>query len=127
MNLPGSSTGEGGVILAVNRLGRKSSVTLLLAGCRNAAFIIGAFFLPVYQPAAGPAGHADPGPDTLAGVDEQGAVAIIAAPLLAVLSPALHRAHQSPANRRIDLTARTSLFTCSPIPLATRCILVTAG
>jgi len=32
------------VILAVNRLGRKSSVMLLLAGCRSAAFIIGAFF-----------------------------------------------------------------------------------
>lgn len=61
-------------MLAVNRLGRKSSVMLLLAGCRSATFIIGAFFLPVYQSAAGPAGHADPGPDTPAGVDGQGAV-----------------------------------------------------
>ena len=32
------------MILGVNRLGRKSSVMLLLAGCRSAAFIIGAFF-----------------------------------------------------------------------------------
>lgn len=73
--------------LAVQRLGRVTSVALLIAACWSAALIVGAFFVPAYQSAGEPPTHAGTElPNTLVGVNGLSVVAVISVPLLATLA-----------------------------------------